>query len=80
MTGEQLTITGPNGTEFEDYASGPKLGKDYWGNSHTHLIADFYDRLAQGEAPFILPEDGMETTRLMEEAYLSSSTIRRRPE
>lgn len=80
MTGEQLTITGPSGTEFEDYASGPKLGKDYWGNSHTHLIADFYDRLARGEAPFILPEDGMETTCLMEEAYLSSSTIRRRPE
>ncbi len=79
MTGEQLTIAGPNGTEFEDYASGPKLGKDYWGNSHTHLIADFYDRLTKGEAPYILPEDGMDTTRLMEAAYLSSSPIRRRP-
>lgn len=80
MTGEQLTIIGPTGVSFEDYATGAKIGKDYWGNSHTHLIADFYDRLVQGEKPFILPEDGMETTRLMEEAYLSASTIRRRPE
>ncbi len=80
MTGEQLTIIGPDGATFEDYASGTKIGKAYWGNSHTRLIADFYARLVRGEAPFILPEDGLETTRLMEQAYLSASQIRRRPE
>ena len=80
MTGEQLTIIGPTGVSFEDYASGAKIGKAYWGNSHTHLIADLYDRLTRGEQPFILPEDGMDTTRLMEEAYLSASTIRLRPQ
>ncbi len=80
MTGEQLTVLGPTGAAFEDFATDTKIGKNYWGNSHIHLIADFYDRLVRGEAPFILPEDGMETTRLMEEAYLSASTIRRRPE
>lgn len=80
MTGEQLTVLGPTGAAFEDFATDTKIGKNYWGNSHIHLIADFYDRLVRGDAPFILPEDGMETTRLMEEAYLSASTIRRRPE
>ena len=80
MTGEQLTILGPDGVSFEDYATDTKIGKAYWGNSHTHLIADFYLRLVRGEAPFILPEDGMDTTRLMEQAYLSASTVRRRPE
>ena len=80
MTGEQLTIIGPDGASFEDYATGDKIGKAYWGNSHTHLIADFYDRIVRGEQPYIPPEDGMETTRLMEQAYLSASAIRRRPE
>ena len=80
MTGEQLTVLGPTGAAFEDYATDTKIGKNYWGNSHIHLIADFYDRLVRGDAPFILPEDGMETTRLMEQAYLSASQIRRRPQ
>ena len=68
------------GASFEDYATGDKIGKSYWGNSHTHLIADFYARLIRGEQPCIPPEDGMETTRLMEQAYRSASQIRRRPE
>ena len=80
MTGEHLTIIGPDGASFEDYATEAKIGKAYWGNSHTHLIADFYDRLVRGDKPYILPEDGMSTTRLMEEAYLSASTVRRRPQ
>ena len=79
MDGSCLTVKGPEGTTFEDYSTETKVGKDYWGNSHDHLIQDFYSSLAHGKSPLISPEDGMDTTRLLERAYLSPSHIRRRP-
>ena len=79
-TGELIGIIDVMGYHNGEPVIGYCSGKAYWGNSHTHLIADFYDRLVRGEQPYILPEDGMETTRLMEQAYLSTSTIRRRSE
>ena len=80
MDGPRLTIKKPSGTLFEDYATETKVGKDYWGSGHGPFIADFYSRLQAGQPPFITPDDGMESTRLMEEAYLSSAQGRRRPE
>ena len=80
MDGARLTIKGPEGVRLEDYTTEVKVGKDYWGSGHGALIENFYSQLAKGAQPLISPEDGMETTRLMEEAYLSSSHIRRRPQ
>ena len=80
MDGSRLTIQGPRGTFFEDYASETQVGKDYWGSGHDLLIGNFYAQLAKGEAPLISPEDGMDTTRLMDAAYHSSAPLRKRPE
>ncbi len=80
MDGSRLTIKGPEGVRLEDYTTEVKIGKDYWGSGHGALIENFYSQLSKGAQPLISPEDGMETTRLMEEAYLSSSHIRRRPQ
>ena len=80
MDGSRLTIVKPEGTLFEDHSTVAGVGKDYWGNSHVHLIREFYRSLQAGEAPYVTPADAMETTRIMEHAYLSASEIRRRPE
>ena len=80
MDGSRLTIVGPDGTNFEDYAAKMTVGKDYWGASHEHLIREFYRAIQAGEAPYVTPADALETTRIMEQAYLSASEIRRRPE
>ena len=80
MNGSRLTVRGPDGETTEDYTTEVKVGKGYWGSGHGALIDNFYTALACGGQPLISPEDGMDTTRLMEEAYLSSSHIRRRPQ
>ena len=80
MDGSRLAIQSPSGTVYEDYTTETKVGKDYWGSSHGLLIDQFYSQLAKGEAPLISPEDGMETTRLMEKAYHTAAPLRRRPE
>lgn len=79
MRGSRLTIETADQTVTEDYSSGPTVGKAYWGAGHDVLIADYYDRLQRGEKPFITPEDALETTRIMEQAYTFHSENRRRP-
>ncbi len=79
MDGSRLTIVGPEETVFEDYAAKMTVGKDYWGASHEHLIREFYRAILAGEAPYVTPADALETTRIMEQAYLSASQIRKRP-
>ncbi|MDO5327088.1 MAG: Gfo/Idh/MocA family oxidoreductase [Clostridia bacterium] len=79
MDGSRLTIVWPEETVFEDYAAKMTVGKDYWGASHEHLIREFYRAILAGEAPYVTPADALETTRIMEQAYLSASQIRKRP-
>lgn len=80
MNGALLTIQGPDGIINEDYSAENVVGKDYWGSSHTHLIADFYQSLREGRAPFITSADALITTRLMDAAYHAASPARNRPE
>ena len=79
MDGSCLTVRRPEGVTHEDYGTEVKVGKDYWGSGHDALIDDFYTSLSKGGRPLISPEDGMETTRLVEAAYRASAEIRRRP-
>ena len=80
MDGSRLTVIGPAGAVFEEYSTLPQVGKDYWGNSHEHLIKDFYDRLQAGKPPFVTARDALETTRIMDQAYHCSAEIRKRPQ
>ncbi|MBR1585766.1 MAG: Gfo/Idh/MocA family oxidoreductase [Clostridia bacterium] len=79
LDGPRLTIKAQGETQTEDYTTALAVGKDYWGSGHGPFIADFYRRLAAGEGPFITPEDALQTTQLMEQAYLDSMQTRRRP-
>ena len=79
MDGARLTVKGPDGVFLEDYTTETKVGKDYWGSGHGALIDNFYTQLAKGGQPLISPEDGLETTRLLEQAYTASCAVRRRP-
>ncbi|MBQ9264004.1 MAG: Gfo/Idh/MocA family oxidoreductase [Clostridia bacterium] len=79
LDGARLTIKGPDGPVFEDYATALAVGKDYWGSGHGPFIEDFYHRIKMDQPAFITPADARETTRLLEEAYTYTMSVRRRP-
>ena len=79
MNGSLLTLQGPDGVKTEDYSSENVVGKDYWGSSHTLLIQDFYQSLAQDKPPFVTAQSALETMRLVDGAYAGASALRGRP-
>lgn len=73
MVGSRVTVQWNDGhTESEDYTSGTKWGKDYWGDGHGHLIADFYRCLQEGKPFPIDGDEALKTTRIVEAAYTSA--------
>ena len=72
IDGPLLTVRYANGTEeMANNDSTAPNGKDYWGNAHAHIIADFYKGL--GKKPFwISAEEGMKTLRILKEVYRQS--------
>lgn len=73
MVGSRVTVQWKDGrSESEDYASGAKWGKDYWGDGHGHLIADFYRCLQTGEHFPIDGDEALKTTRIVETAYTAA--------
>ena len=72
IDGPLLTVRYADGTEeMANNDSTAPNGKDYWGNAHAHIIADFYKGL--GKKPFwISAEEGMKTLRILKEVYRQS--------
>ncbi len=73
MVGSRVTVCWNDGrVESEDYASGRQWGKDYWGDGHAHLIADFYRCLKENKPFPIDGDEALKTTRIVEAAYTAA--------
>ncbi len=80
MNGSLLTVQSAEGVRTEDFSAENVVGKDYWGSSHTHLIRDFYQSLAENREPRVTAESAMKTMRLLDQAYRSRAAVRNRPD
>lgn len=68
-----LTITYPDGrVEVVAERRAASGGRDYWGVSHSLLIADFYAQLGEPGPFWIDPQEALKTMRIIKAVYAQS--------
>lgn len=73
--GELLRIQEGRFEKLVDENSDNSPYKSYWGKSHDILIKEFYENLIKGKNKAIIPvEEGMESLKILDGIYKSSST------
>lgn len=73
--GELIRIQEGKSESLVDENSDTSPYKSYWGKSHSTLIRDFYENLIEGKNKAIIPvEEGMESLKIIDGIYKSSST------
>lgn len=73
--GELIKVKDGKSQKLVDENSETSPYKSYWGKSHGTLIRSFYENLINGENKPIIPvEEGMESLKIIDGIYKSSST------